>query len=105
MLSQSRIDRCCFEILRLFVILVSALDVYLTVRMRDVLNELNPVGRWLMSLDGGDVALFMAFKLIGTCTACWLMGVVYSLRESIGLCVTTGVALFQLWLMWFLLGR
>jgi hypothetical protein len=49
----------------LFIGLVEAYDVYWSVKLQDTLyeNELNPIGKFLISLDNGDVALFMALKV------------------------------------------
>ena len=105
MCNQWTIERATLDLMRLFIVTVSALDVFLTIKFDNGIQELNPLGRWLMFIDSGDVALFMALKLLGTCTACWLMGVVYFHSKRVGLAVTFGAAVFQLWLFWFLVGR
>ncbi len=50
-----------------FIALVVSIDVYFAIKLQGNLyeNELNPIGRWLMDMDDGDVALFMAFKFLG----------------------------------------
>jgi hypothetical protein len=52
----------------IFIALVASIDVYFAIKLQNELynNELNPVGKWLMDMDGGDVALFMALKFLGT---------------------------------------
>lgn len=64
MSTQSSIHRLIFLLVWLFVGFVEVYDVYWSIKLQDVLldSELNPVGRFLISLDGGDVALFMALK-------------------------------------------
>ena len=48
-----------------FIAFVEIYDMYLSIKLSDILyeQELNPIGRFLMRLDGGDVALFMALKM------------------------------------------
>ncbi len=59
------IHRLLFFLVWLFVGFVEVYDVYWSIKLQDVLldNEQNPIGRFLISLDGGDVALFMALKV------------------------------------------
>ena len=49
----------------IFIALVEIYDVYLSIKLADFLyeNELNPIGKYLIKIDDGDVALFMAFKI------------------------------------------
>lgn len=59
------LGRLLFIFAWMFVGFVEAYDVYWSIKLQDVLinNERNPLGRFLISLDGGDVALFMALKV------------------------------------------
>lgn len=59
------IQRSLFLLVWLFVGFVECYDIYWSIKLQDTLynDELNPVGRFLLSLDGGDVALFMAIKV------------------------------------------
>src|SRR5262245_48032614 len=54
-----------------FIAAVSAIDVYCSIKYELELGveELNPVGRWLMAVDGGSVGLFMACKFLGNLVA------------------------------------
>jgi hypothetical protein len=45
-----------------FVVCVDCLDIYFSIRYLDYESELNPVGRWLIAADDGNVALFMSIK-------------------------------------------
>jgi|TARA_R110000824_G_scaffold120382_5_gene275691 hypothetical protein len=94
--------RVLLDVLRGVIVLASAVDVYWAIKVQDSLHELNPVGRWLIKIGGGDVALFMACKLLGTVLAIWFIGLLYSKRGKIALLATFGVALFQTVLVWFL---
>jgi len=59
------IGRLLFLITWLFVGFVEAYDVYWSIKLQDTLydNELNPIGKFLMSSDDGDIALFMSLKV------------------------------------------
>ena len=96
-----------FAALWLFVIFVSVLDGYLAIRFRHELHatELNPVGRWLIQLNGGQVWLLLAAKFSGTVAAGAIVLLVYGRRPSMGFGLTAALAAFQLWLLWFLLFR
>jgi len=62
---STSIQRAIFLLVWLFVGFVECYDIYWSIKLQETLygNELNPVGRFLISLDGGDVALFMAMKV------------------------------------------
>jgi hypothetical protein len=96
-----------FALLWLFVIFVSVLDGYLAIRFRHELHktELNPFGRWLIHLNGGQVWLLLAAKFIGTVTAATAILLLFAHHPRLGLTIASIVAAFQLWLLWFLLLR
>lgn len=99
--------RALFALLWLFVIFVSVLDGYLAIRFRHELaaTELNPVGRWLIHLNGGQVWLLLATKFVGTVAAATAVLLLYGCWPRLGMTVMTFMAAFQLWLLWFLLFR
>ncbi len=76
---------------------VSAVDTYWTFKNQDFLYEYeqNPVGRWLMEQDGGDVALFMTAKMVGTLIVMCAIPLVYRLRAQWGITTGASVAGFQ----------
>lgn len=83
-----------------FIGVVCAYDVYLSVKYPDWLKHLeqNPVGTWLLQLDGGDPALFMAVKF---CSSLFVLSVlILSHRWYSRLCMvlTGAITLFQVWL-------
>ena len=94
-----------FVLLWLFVIFVSVFDGYLVLRYRDELHktELNPIGRMLIQLNGGQVWLLLASKFIGTITAATAVLLIYGRHPRIGLTIASAIAAFQLWLLLFLL--
>ena len=75
-------DRCIppshsrwFMTLWFFIVSVSVHDAYLVVANRSAMlhNELNPLGRWLVQCNGGDVWLLLTVKATGTLVAATLM--------------------------------
>ena len=90
---------CC-----LFVAAVSVHDAMLVVLNASVIGEVerNPVGRWLIKLHGGEVWLFVSLKFLGTAIACAALVSLYEFRTRLALTASTGVAAFQLWLLWHL---
>lgn len=83
-----------------FIGMVCAYDVYLSVKYPDWLRHLeqNPIGNWLLNLDGGDPALFMSVKFFSSMI---VLGVLILSHRWYGrLCwvLTSSVALFQCWL-------
>ncbi len=94
-----------FAVLWLFVIFVSVLDGYLAIRFRHELHEteLNPVGRWLIQLNGNQVWLLVAAKFAGTIAVAAILLLLFSRRPRLGFATTCLLAAFQLWLLWYLL--
>ena len=66
-------------------------------------TELNPVGQWLLALNGGRVWALLSVKFAGTVLASGLLLWAYWHRPALGLAVATGMALFQFGLLLFLL--
>jgi hypothetical protein len=83
---------------------IGAYDTYLSIKHRETLyeNELNPIGRWLIERDHGDVALFMGVKMAGTILALGIMCYYFSVRPwralfvGLVLCVVQVVVLLYL---------
>jgi hypothetical protein len=94
-----------FACLWLFVIFVSVLDGYLAVRYRDELprTELNPLGRWLIRMNGGQVWLLVAAKFAGTIAAATAALLLFGRWPRAGMVVVAAMAAFQLWLLLYLL--
>jgi hypothetical protein len=93
-----------FAALWLFVIFVSVFDGYLVVRFRHELHktELNPLGRWLIQLNGGQVWLLLATKFAGTVAAAALVLLIYGRWPRLGITIASVVASLQLCLLLFL---
>ena len=94
-----------FFALWVFVIFVSALDGYLVFRFRHLLHsmELNPLGLWLITANGGQVWALLAIKFAGTILACSLLLLVYWKNARLGTLIAAVLAALQLALLAFLL--
>jgi hypothetical protein len=81
----------------LFIGCIAAYDVYLSIKYQAVLKflELNPLGRWLMELDDGSVAVFMGCKFLGTLLALGITQWLYLYRRRLGMAVTSALAGLQ----------
>ena len=94
-----------FATLWLFLIFVSVFDGYLVVRFRHELHktELNPVGRLLIQLNGGQVWLMLAAKFLGTVATATIVLLIYGRRPRLGVTIAGVIATLQLALLLFLL--
>lgn len=90
---------CC-----LFVAAVSVHDAMLVILNANVIGEVerNPVGRWLIEMQGGEVWLFVLSKLVGTAIVCAVLVTLYEFRAHLALAASSGVAAFQAGLLWYL---
>ena len=97
--SQILLAACC-----LLVAAISVHDAMLVVLNAGVMGEVerNPVGRWLIEVRGGDVWLFVSLKLVGTAVVCATLVTLYEFRTRLALAAGSGVAAFQLVLLWYL---
>ncbi len=88
----------------LLISFVSVYDVYWSFKTRDVLPEmeLNPVGYWLIELDGGDISLFMTCKMVGTMLVILSVPALYAYKRHWGMACATGLAVFQSMLFLYL---
>ena len=88
----------------LFIIFVSVWDSFLTFVFRSDMktSELNPIGRWLINLNGGDVVLLLVAKLAGTIVVTSLLAVFYERDPRKAFAITTPISCFQMWLLLFL---
>ena len=93
-----------FAMFCLFVMAVSVHDAMLVVLNADVILEVerNPVGRWLIELQRGDIWLFVLTKLLGTAVVCSILVMLYEFRARHALVTAGGVASFQMMLLCYL---
>ena len=87
---------------------VSVYDVYWSFKTADILHatEQNPIGTWLINLDGGDISLFMTVKMVGTMMVILSIPALFNLNRRYGLVCAGGITIFQCLLMaYFELGH
>ena len=79
------------SVLILIIGFVSVYDVYYSFKTRDVLPEMeqNPVGSWLIQLDGGDISLFMTCKMVGTMLVILAIPALYCYKQWWGMASAT----------------
>ena len=94
-----------FGCLVLVITAVSVHDAALVVLHYHVIGETekNPVGRWLIDMQSGDVRLFVLLKMCGTAVVCAVLVTIYRRRRRLAFTVAGAVACFQLGLLLFLL--
>ncbi len=92
------IRRGWFPALWLFIGAVSAMDCYLLFRFRDLMWELeeNPIGRYLIELDSGNVTVFILTKAAGTVVVMCVLAGLYVYRRRWSFPITGSIAAFQL---------
>lgn len=93
-----------FAGLCLFVGLVSVHDAMLIVFNHEIIYEVeqNPVGRWLMEAQDGEIWLFVIVKLAGTAVVCAVLISLYRFRPRFALIVAVAIAGFQAGLLYYL---
>jgi len=73
-----------FAQLWVFIGVASAVDLYISIKTREYLYEMemNPIGRFLIAADDGDVALFMGVKCAGTVIALGILILLYQFKRK-----------------------
>jgi len=87
------------------IVIISGVDTYLLSKNREVIRliEENPIGLWLISMDSGDVSLFIAVKFIGTFLVIFILGEWIKINEKIGLIATMCITIGQILLLSYLM--
>lgn len=96
---------------KLTIGLVSAVDVFLTLKYVNSLPqyELNPIGRWLMSLDSStecqlsQISCFITAKFAGNFLTLSIIELLCHWKRHVASAVAAAIACFQLMLLYFLL--
>lgn len=93
-----------FAVCCLLVVAISVHDAMLVVLPRNVIHEFeqNPFGLWLIELQGGDVSLFVWIKFMGTSVVCTALIMLYQTRRRLAILVSSGLAMCQITLLWYL---
>ena len=92
------------HIIIFFIVLVSVIDIYWLIYNQTIIShvELNPVGQFLILIDGGKVDLFIICKIIGTSICIGVLYNIFKINKRKGFIIAGMVALFQLFLLFFL---
>jgi hypothetical protein len=102
---QLRFWRALFTALWLFAIFVSVFDAYLVLQHRESLaiDELDPLGRALIALNGGQVWYLLGVKFVGTVVVGSILLHIHDSYPRYSLPIVGAVAAAQLGLLLFLL--
>lgn len=86
------------------IVTVSVHDAMLVVVNYEIIGEVerNPIGKWLIEAQGGEVWLFVVAKLAGTSLVCTVLVTLFRRRTRITLAAAVGIAIFQLVLVSYL---
>ena len=93
-----------FDALCFVIGIISAIDLYWIGKTRCVIqeHEENPLGTYLIGLDGGDVSLFMAVKFAGTMLALYILLRLKRAKFRHTILITSLIALGQIALLIYL---
>jgi hypothetical protein len=95
---------CFFAAILLYVCAVSVYDGYLVLRTGDMIRdfEMNPIGLLLIDCNGGNPALFLIAKTVGTLLVVGLLSALNRRSQRLARPVAFTLALFQSGLLIFL---
>lgn len=87
-----------------FIAAVSIYDAALVVLVADVIafTEQNPLGRYLIRINGDDPTLFVLLKLLGTALTVVVLLELFQRFRRLAVPVAAGVASAQMWLLLYL---
>jgi hypothetical protein len=93
-----------FSILWLAIGLISSVDLYWAIKNQCIIaqNEENPIGRYLIQLDQGEVALFMGIKMAGTILTLGILIFLYHWRRLYAWTAIVSLSIVQFWLLHYL---
>jgi hypothetical protein len=98
------LQKMAFPGLWLFIGMVSAFDTYLTVRFQEYLayEEINPLARMLLQLNGWDASLLIGMKFLGSVVVLGVLTALHLTDRRFGLVIAAAIASFQLGLLGYL---
>lgn len=93
-----------FATMWLAIGLISSIDLYWAIKNQDLMLEMeeNPIGRWLLFKDDGDVALFMGVKMAGTTLALGILIFLYHYRKRLAWISIITLTILQFYLLHYL---
>lgn len=88
----------------LFIVFVSVWDTFLTIVHRSEMHraELNPMGRALIELNGGEVTYLLIAKTLGTIIVTSILAALYEHNPRKAFTITTPISCIQMCLLLFL---
>ena len=94
-----------FIFLLLLIGYISAYDLYLATSFSSELieNEQNPLGRFLIKANNGNIALFMGLKFAGTITCLAILAIMYKFKKNWAWICVSAITLFQISLLLYLI--
>ncbi len=95
--NSSLLDACLLAACLAVVTSVAVYDVYWSFKTQSILQETeqNPLGSLLIEMDGGDIALFMTCKMLGTMFVVLAVPALYCFRRWWGMSTGVSLASFQ----------
>jgi len=89
----------------IWVLLVSMLDHYLTIKLQSTIlgEEKNPIGLFLIRIDEGSVALFMTLKMLFLWVIAGVLLTLYQFKKRMAYAGVIALSIVQLWLVSYFL--
>jgi len=102
--SQSKLSIYFFFAFWIWIGFVSCIDTALSLKYRDQLIhvEENPIAVWLLQIDDGTLAQFVAIKMFGTIIVLGCLITLLNFRIKWGLTIAIVLAMFQACLLGYL---
>jgi len=84
--------------------IISSIDVYWAILNQDMMMEIeeNPIGRYLIGMEGGGVALFMSIKVAGTIIALGALVFLYHWKQKYAWPIIIAITIAQFFLLSYL---
>ena len=95
---------CCL----VFIVLVSAIDIFWSVSLEDTLLEYeeNPIAAYVIevgnSITASGVAFLCGVKVVSTFLVVVIGSIIYRRNPKVGSVAVVSIASFQLWLLYYL---
>ena len=93
-----------YSIMWLTIGIISSIDIYWSIINQNVLGELeeNPIGRYLIEISDGSVALFMSVKVAGTIIALGALVFLYHWKKKYAWPIIISLTVAQFFLLSYL---
>ena len=86
------------------IVCISAIDIYWLSKNREfmIAMEQNPLGKWLLHADNGDVSLFIFCIFLGTFIVIAFLYFLQFHKSKYVQTISTTIAITQIILLWYL---